>query len=442
MDLRKIVIAGAGAYHFAPAILEDLFVRFRMNCEVWCVDADLDMAELTARGAQALARGFGTEARFYYTTQLKKAVFGADAVIVCADFLSESAWKSDYEMLDEVGLGKQVRLYGGLGGLMQTLRVGDFMAKLAEEMQEFCDPSARLILCDSSFGGMPLGRMCDAMSTMYGIPTLGISGMSEYTQEKLGLYLEVPREQLRVVTAGLSSFQWVTELTDLRSGESLIERCKKEMQEDSREELAAQYIDFYDAIPAGTHCMQYELLADTPLSPRRTVIYSGVGAGDYELRKRNLALLTVHGPLTPKGAAAWSQIRTSGLNTVHPVEVLRALWEPARSCTVSNLCMPCDGAVSGVPVGRFVEGPAEISGGQVRGIPAAIPVELEDVCSQISLCNRLYAEAAVSGNRDALREGMEIDPALTGIDLLYAEDVLERMMERQKEALPRFFESA
>ena len=57
--MKKIVIAGAGAYFFAPAILEDLFVRFRMEAEYWMVDADLDMAELSARGAQALARAFG-----------------------------------------------------------------------------------------------------------------------------------------------------------------------------------------------------------------------------------------------------------------------------------------------------------------------------------------------------------------------------------------------
>ncbi|MBQ7488517.1 MAG: hypothetical protein IJT77_13585 [Clostridia bacterium] len=438
MDYRKIVIAGAGAYHFAPAILEDLFVLYRIPCEVWFVDADLDMAELTARAAQALARGFGTDARFYYTTQLKKAVFGADAVIVCADFLSEPAWKIDYETLDEVGLGKQVRLYGGLGGLMQTLRTGDFMAKLAEEILDTCEQT-RLILCDSGFGGMQLGRMCDAMSTYYGIPTLGISGAAEYTQEKLRLYLDIPKASLKVTTAGLSAFQWVTELVDTRTGESLIERCKKEMQEDSREELAAQYIDFYDAIPAGTHCMQYELLADTPLSPRRTVIYSGVGAGDYELRKRNLALLTVHGPVSPKGSEAWGQIRTSGLSTVRPIEILRALWEPDKPCEAANLCMPCDGSVPGVPPGRFVEGPAVIKDGHVHGKDVQLPLELEDVCAQISLCNRLYAEAAVSGNRDAMREAMEIDPALTGIDLLYAEDVVERMMEKQKEALPRFF---
>ena len=98
--MKKIVIAGAGAYFFAPAILEDLFVRFRMEAEYWMVDADLDMAELSARGAQALARAFGVQARFYYTTQLQKATFSADAVILCSDFLDEEAWKKDFEALD------------------------------------------------------------------------------------------------------------------------------------------------------------------------------------------------------------------------------------------------------------------------------------------------------------------------------------------------------
>ena len=85
--MKKIVIAGAGSYHFAPAIFEDLFTKYRISAEVWMVDSDLDMAELSARAGQALARAFGADCRFYYTTQLKKATFSADAVIFCADFL-------------------------------------------------------------------------------------------------------------------------------------------------------------------------------------------------------------------------------------------------------------------------------------------------------------------------------------------------------------------
>lgn len=436
--MKKIVIAGAGAYHFAPAILEDLFVRYRMPCEIWLVDADLDMAELSSRGAQALARAFGVQAQFYYTTQLHKAIFSADAVVVCSDFLSEEAWQRDFAALDAVGLGKQVRLTGGLGGAMQTMRAVGFIADVADQMREEC-PQAALILCDSGFGGLPLARACEAAQRFCGIRTLGISGVAEQTRRRLALYLDVREDDLLVTCAGINGFSWVTQLRDTRKGVDLIPRCMKEMREDSREELSAQYIDWYGAIPAGTRVTQYELLPDTDLSPRRTVLpLSGVGAADYELRKRSLALLTVHGPLRPQGLKAWDQIRTSGLITARPVEILRALWGDGP-CKVHSLCMPCDGALPGITKGRFVEGPAQIDADGAQGYAVTLPVELGEVMEQISLCNLLYADAAVHGSRKALREALEIDPALAGIDLLYAEDVLANMMEEQQSQLPRFF---
>ncbi len=435
--MRKIVIAGAGAYHFAPSILEDLFVRFRMPVEIWMVDSDLDLAELTARGAQALARAFGVESRFYYTTQLKKAVFSADAVIVCADFLDEEAWKKDYEALDEVGLGKQVRLMGGIGGAMQTLRASGFIANLAEQMEEEC-PDAILLLCDSGFGGLQLSRACDAAQRFCGIRTLGVSAVTEQTKKRLALYLDVKEEDLDITCAGLNGFSWVTQLREKKSGKDLIPRCMKEMKEDSRQELSAQYIDWYGAIPAGHYVMQYEFLPDTEKSPRKSVLISGIGAADFELRKRNLALLTVHGPMRPKGLEAWDQIRRSGLVTARPIEILRALWGEG-DCMVHSMNMPCDGSVPGVTEGRFVEGPAYVTKDGVKGVAVEMPIELEDVMEQISLAGRLYAEAAVSGSRNTLREALEVDPALSGIDLLYTEDVLSDMMEGQKEKLTRFF---
>ena len=83
--------------------------------------------------------------------------------------------------------------------------------------------------------------------------------------------------------------------------------------------------------------------------------------------------------------------------------------------------------------------PAVITKDGVRGKTVELPVELHDLMGQLSLVNVLYAEAAASGSRQALREAMEIDPALTGVDLLYTEGVLSDMMEAQKEKLKRFF---
>lgn len=434
--MRKIVIAGAGAYSFAPAILEDLLIRYREACDLWLVDADLDLAELTARAARAIAEGFGIRMRFFYTTQLKKAVPGADAVVVCADFLDDEAWRKDFEALDEVGLGKQVRLSGGLGGLMQTLRVSGFIADLAEQMRLTCSENTRLILCDSGYGGIQLCRACEAARIM-GAEVYGISAVTEQTQHRLSLYLNIPRQRLKVITTGLNGFSWVSVLEDRKTGEDLIPRCMKEMQKDPREALSAQYIDWYGAIPAGEHVMQYELLADTELSPRRTVLYSGIGAADYELRKQDLAHLAVHGLAHEDGLSAWRHMHESGAKSVHPVRVLRAL-DRMEDSTVQSLVHPCDGCIPGVSAGRFVEGPAVIENGKVKGTLCTLPVELQDIVEQLSLCNLLYAEAAAKGDREALREGLQIDPALSGVDLLYAEEVLARMIEAQADRLPRF----
>ena len=433
--MKKIVIAGANAYHFAPSVLEDLLIRFRIPCELWLVDADTAGAELTARAARALAGAAGCDARFFFTASWEKAIPGADAVVVTADFLDEASWKKDVEMLEEVGLGKQCRLLGGLGGLMQTLRAAGWVADLAEEMRARC-PEALLILCDSGYGGLALSRACETASRVFGIRTYGVSGAAEQTAKRLSLYLGLPEERLEVSCAGLNGFSWVTRLRDRETGADLIPRCMKEMAEDPREALSAQYADWYGAIPAGWRVTQHEFLADTPASPNRTAIYSGVGLADAEIRKKDLAKVAVYGPEREPGKGAWERIRGTGLRQARPAEMLNALWG-GEPCRVPSLSFPDDGAVPGVPAGRFCEAPARLGADGAHGEPAALPAELEDVLARVSLCNLLYASAA-AGNRDDLREGLEIDPALAGVDLLYAEDLLDRMMTAEKEKLHRF----
>ncbi len=436
--MEKIVIAGAGAFHFAPAILEDCFLRHRRQREIWFVDMDLDMAELTARAAQAIDRNMGGSSRFYYTTQLKKAIFGSRAVICCADFLEEACWKSEVDLLTQVGLYKQARLYGGLGGLMQTLRAVGFVGKIAREMKRSCPEGARLILCDSSFGGLHLARACEAAERFLGVPATGVSGVTGQTRKRLALYLGLTEQNVRLQVSGLYGLGFVSRMVD-NAGRDLTARTVREMKKDSREELSAMLIDLYGAIPAGDRVMQYEQLADTPLSPKRTVIYSGVGAGDYEQRKRQLAMVAVHGVFDQEGMAAWKGIvRGQGQMDARPVALLEAL-DGRTEAEFDSLVMKNDGALPGISEGRWVQVPGRVKGGVLKGVRAPLPPELTQTLQQISLVNSLYAEAAAVGSREALRRGMEIDPALMGVDLLYAEDVVDEMMEAEAEYLPVFY---
>ena len=107
-----------------------------------------------------------------------------------------------------------------------------------------------------------------------------------------------------------------------------------------------------------------------------------------------------------------------------------ALYEP-------GLIRPNDGAVACVPDGRFVLLPSVVSGPQLSAQPLPpFPMALEELLDRLTEANLLYAQAAAFGDRIALREALEADPALAGVDLLYALDTVDDMVAAS--ALPRF----
>ena len=65
-----------------------------------------------------------------------------------------------------------------------------------------------------------------------------------------------------------------------------------------------------------------------------------------------------------------------------------------------------------------------------------LPAGLADVCGEIDETNRLAALAA-AGDRSALRECVEIDPALAGLDRLYCQDLVEKLMELHDDVIVR-----
>ena len=69
---------------------------------------------------------------------------------------------------------------------------------------------------------------------------------------------------------------------------------------------------------------------------------------------------------------------------------------------------------------------------EIRLAPA-----LAEVMTEIDAANRLAARAAM-GDREALREYVETDPALGGLDRLYCLDVVNRMIEVHQDLLEQW----
>ena len=464
----KIVILGAGAYDLAPALLDDLFVQTHTVCDLWLVDRSLDVAELTARAAQALAKAAAIPARFFYTANAAKALAGADYVLWCRDPLSPEAFARDLKALDDIGLGKQMRPFGGIGGALATLREGGLLMDLCELMQREC-PQAVLVVASG-----PVARLCEVAQRFGGIRALGLSRAPYDAAQRLRALLGASMTP-QVVCAGTSCFSWVL-AAKLDGRDALVDakrrllqdaadsraREKKHAEEASKAQaepakdlrlsfdemlgahkegkqsdfVSAQYVDWYDAMPATG--AEWQMLRDTPESPRLSALPQAFGEAGQELRLRRLASIAVHGPAHPEGRAAFeAMLQTSG--PLRPMQLVHALSGRAPALCVPGLVRPCDGSIPCVADGRFIEAPAVVAqeGISARPMPA-FPMALEELLDRVTQANLLYAQAAAYGDRVALREALEADPATDGIDLLYALDTVDDMIEQSRDALTRF----
>ena len=65
-----------------------------------------------------------------------------------------------------------------------------------------------------------------------------------------------------------------------------------------------------------------------------------------------------------------------------------------------------------------------------------VPEAVADTLRAVDETNRLVARAA-AGDRGALREAIETDPALDGLDRLYLQDVADKLIELHRDVLPR-----
>ena len=66
-----------------------------------------------------------------------------------------------------------------------------------------------------------------------------------------------------------------------------------------------------------------------------------------------------------------------------------------------------------------------------------MPEALADILCEVDRANRLAAEAAF-GDREALREYVETDPAMDGLDRLYCLDVVNALIEMHSDVLTHF----
>ena len=431
----KIALIGQDVPTLLPALLTDLlFAGAEANAEVTVEEGNPAMQELLQGYGEKIFAKAGKGGSFQAFAEREKVLEGADCVIYAGDCQAASRFFQDRNALgsddeDNPGLTDQARVNGGIEGLLHALRAGEMILKLCDDMDKAC-PKALVINL-----GQPVARTTEVFEERgyrcYGMgrtPMRGANGIDTYAKR-----LQIKPENVQAVTAGLPGFAFLTEMKDGKT--DLLNKLKKAADNGELGSLARRWLGWWDAIPVGDVTDHAEFLpAQEGFIPDERPEF---GETVEKRKERILYMNTVReqGADSREGAMA-QLLLLSKVPPVRPMKLALALLRK-ETADIPAVARKNNGVLPQLPKDAIIETALVLKDGKDETPAIRVPEALADILGEVDNANRLAAKAAF-GDREALRECVETDPALDGLDRLYVLDVVEALIEMHSDVLTHF----
>lgn len=200
--MAKITIIGAGGYVFPLRLIGDLLSFPELqDCTLSLLDIDPVRLERTASAARELVSHHRLPTKVESTTERRKALEGADYVIITFQVGGVESYRHDVEIPRKYGVDQCVGDTVGPGGVFRFLRSVNAYREIAADMHELC-PNAQLINYANPM----------AMATWYlthlGLRPVGLCHSVQGTSRMLARELDVPYDEVSYISAGINHQAW------------------------------------------------------------------------------------------------------------------------------------------------------------------------------------------------------------------------------------------
>ena len=428
----KIAMIGQDIPVLLPTLLTDLlFAGKEADATVTVEEGNAAMQEVLQGYGDAVFRHAGIGGGIRVSADRKEVLTGADCVIYAGDpqaasryFMDRSALGSDDE--NDPGLTDQARVNGGIGGLMHAMRAGQAILRLCDSMDECCpdtlvinlgQPMARTtaVFLDRGYRCLGMGRT----------PMKGANGAETYAKR-----LQIKPENLKAATAGLPGFAFLTEIRDGKA--DMLPKLKKAAEKNELGSLSKRWLGWWDAIPAGDVTDHAEFL---PAQPDYIPEEKPEFGESVERRKdRILYMNTVReqGAEAREGAMA-QLLLLSKAPPIRPMQLALAVLRK-ETAEIPAVTRKNENEMAQLPPEAVIETTLHLENGVEQKQAIRVPEALAEVLREVDEANRLAAKAA-EGDMGALRECVETDPALGGLDRLYCMDVVQALIRLHEDVL-------
>jgi len=424
----KLTIVGAGST-YCPELMQGVIRRKELLKidELRLTDIDESRLNIVGDFCERVLLENGLEPRILRSTDLKRAVDGADYVVT-----QIRAGKLEARIRDEkipLSFGLVGQETTGIGGFTNALRTIPQIGQIAETVEQYA-PDAWLVNFTN-----PSGIITEYLLNHTRVRSVGLCNLPISAQERIARLLNVPMESVRLETVSLNHCGAITAayvdgndvLPELLSAESLDAAEGK----DDWVRLYRPIIELLGAVP--NDYLQYFFYRDRKLQEFLAAEQTrGEACKDIETRLlsyyADLRNVTVPDMLSERGGHLYSEAAIALIASLsgaapgnHVVDVQNqgVLDFLSDDSVIETSCF--------VERGSFRRNP-------VKAKPNAV---LKALISGVKAYEKLTVQAALSGDRITALQALACNPITADLDK--AEPCLAEMLHQNRPLLSRFF---
>jgi alpha-galactosidase len=406
----KVAFIGAGSVVFARNLICDIlsFEELR-DCTISLMDIDKSRLDTIAALADKIVTDNGLPTQVEATTDRRRALDGADYVIIMIQVGGIEAFVPDIEIPRKYGVKQAVGDTLGPGGVFRALRTIPVLVDICRDMEELC-PRALLLNYAN-----PMAINCWAMNKATGITNVGLCHSVQGTAGQLAGYIGRQYEDVTYWVAGINHMAWFLKFeVDGQDAYPLLWQAMKDPEIRAKDPVRFDVMKHFGLFvtESSGHMSEY-----IPYIRKRDNLIARHCGPEWLGAETGFYLRICREGWQPHYQHVEKQIRGEA-----PIEIKRSMEYGVRIIHAMETNTPCringtvpnDGLIANLPCGCAVEVPCLVDRAGLH------PCYMGDLPGQAAALNRgmvnvgdLAVKAALEGDARAAFHAVLLDP-LTG----------------------------
>ncbi|MCL2130393.1 MAG: alpha-glucosidase/alpha-galactosidase [Treponema sp.] len=196
---KKFVFIGAGSLGFTQGLARDIltFDHFK-DAEFHLVDIHEGRLRFAAKALEKLIKAAGCGASVHTTTDRKKALAGADGVLITILQGGVDVWRHDIEIPKKFGVDICVGDTRGPSGIFRFLRTAPVMLDIVRDVERLCPDAVVLNYTN------PMALLCSYLQKQSKVNVTGLCHSVQGTAAMLAGWLGADEKDIDYTCAGIN----------------------------------------------------------------------------------------------------------------------------------------------------------------------------------------------------------------------------------------------